>query len=260
MRQSLMKTFDDIYVLDLHGNSKKKERCPDGSKDENVFDIQQGVAIALFVKHPNGKKENATIHHADLWGMREVKDEQERLIGGKYHWLKENDLSTTQWTKLKPQSPFYLFVPQNTDLLAKYDKGWKITEIMPVNVLGFQTHRDDFAIDFERNRLYKRLEEMRDTSISDQEYAARYDLKDNRDWKLDKARKTIKSDAEWKSKLIPCLYRPFDKRSCYFSTVAMDYPRRELINHVASKDNLVLNLPRIVKLEEWRHALTRINC
>lgn len=85
MRQSLMNTFDDIYVLDLHGNSKKKESCPDGSKDENVFDIQQGVSINIFVKHPNGNKKKAIVHHADLWGDREYK----------YNWLEENDLNTT---------------------------------------------------------------------------------------------------------------------------------------------------------------------
>ena len=234
MRQSLMNTFDDIYVLDLHGNSKKKESCPDGSKDENVFDIQQGVSINIFVKHPNGNKKKATIHHADLWGDRELK----------YSWLEKNDLTTTQWNTLQPQSEFYLFVPQNNDLRAEYEKGWKVTEAMPVNVLGFQTHRDKFAIDFERENLHKRIEEMRDDSISDSEYAAKYNLRDNRDWKLGKARKAIHNDAEWQSKLISCLFRPFDRRSCYFSTVAMDYPRRELINHVAAKNNLCLGLGR----------------
>ena len=245
MRESLTKTFDDIYVLDLHGNSRIKEKCPDGSKDENVFDVQQGTAISIFVKHPNGNQEKATIHHADLWGER----------GRKYNWLGNNDLTVTQWTTFKPQSSFYLFIPQNNELRIEYEKGYKVTEIMPVNVHGFHTKRDQFAIDFEKEKLHQRIEEMLDESISDSEYAAKYNLKDNRDWKLEEARKAIRHDAEWQSKLIPCLYRPFDKRSCYFSTVAMDYPRRELINHVAGKDNLVLNLPRIVKLAEWRHAL-----
>ncbi|MHC5716968.1 MAG: N-6 DNA methylase, partial [Nostoc sp.] len=83
MRQSLMNTFDDIYVLDLHGNSKKKEKCPDGSKDENVFDIQQGVAISIFVKRQDGNKEAANVYHADLYGLRE----------SKYQWLKKNDIT-----------------------------------------------------------------------------------------------------------------------------------------------------------------------
>jgi predicted helicase len=112
MRQSLMETFDDISVLDLHGNSKKKQRSPDGSKDENVFDIQQGVAIGIFVKRKNGKKEAATVRHSHLWGVREAYEQDAHgelaLCGGKYHWLSGNDLSSTEWTTLEPQSPFYL--------------------------------------------------------------------------------------------------------------------------------------------------------
>ncbi|MFM6037723.1 MAG: N-6 DNA methylase, partial [Sphaerospermopsis kisseleviana] len=103
MRQSLMKTFDEIYVLDLHGNSKKKEVCPDGSLDKNVFDIQQGVAIGIFIKYQtkekNSQKELATVYHADLWGAREVY-ENKQLVGGKYHWLAGNDLQSTNWEKL----------------------------------------------------------------------------------------------------------------------------------------------------------------
>jgi predicted helicase len=258
MRQSLLETFDDIYVLDLHGNSKKKERCPDGSKDENVFDIQQGAAISIFVKRPDLKQQQATVHHAHLWGLREEfegKDKNKDLVGGKYHWLEENEILTTKWTKLKPQFPFYLFVPQDNELLGEYENGWKVTDIMAVNVHGFHTKRDHFAIDFDRKNIHQRIEEMCDNNISDFEYAAKYNLKNSRDWKLEKARQIIRQDSKWQAQLISCLYRPFDKRSCYYSTVAMDYPRRELVNHVVGQNNLVLNLPRIVKLEEWRHAL-----
>src|SRR5947209_5208683 len=113
MRQSLMQSFDEIYVLDLHGNSKKKERSPDGSKDENVFDIQQGVAIGIFVKRQGNRNTShmATVRHADLWGVREVYEkvgQGQKLVGDKYYWLVENDIKTTQWTKLEPQAPFYL--------------------------------------------------------------------------------------------------------------------------------------------------------
>ncbi len=244
MRQSLMATFDDIYVLDLHGNSKKKEQAPDGSKDENVFDIQQGVAISIFVKRQNNKKQPANIYHSDLYGLRD----------NKYKWLNFNSIDTTQWNKLNPQAPFYLFVPQNTDLLAEYEQGWKVTDIFPVNVLGFQTHRDNFAIDFEKEELYKRIEEMRDNSISDHEYARRYMLKDNRDWKLSEARKVVRRDVDWQSKLIHCLYRPFDERPCYFSTVSMDYPRPLLEKHIFRKDNLSLISVRQVAEGIFNHV------
>ncbi len=256
MRQSLMETFDDIYVLDLHGNSKKKEKCPDGSKDENVFDIQQGVAISIFVKgqnKQNAKKLPANVYHADLYGLRD-KPSTSSFAYRKYEWLKENDFTTTEWTKLKPQSEFYLFVPQNTDLEGEYKRGWKITEIMQVNVLGFQTHRDYFAIDFDKAKLQTRIEEMRDKSISDQKYADKYNLKDNRDWKLSKARRFLRTDANWLAKIIPCSYRPFDTRLCYFSTATMDYPRRELLNHVVSKDNLCLLSSRQQANLGYRHC------
>lgn len=247
MRQSLMKTFDEIYVLDLHGNSKKKEVCPDGSLDKNVFDIQQGVAVGIFIKYQtkekNSQKELATVYHADLWGAREVY-ENKQLVGGKYHWLAGNDLQSTNWEKLEPNTPFYLFKPQNNDLKMEYDTAWKITEIMSVNVLGFQTHRDHFAIDFHEKSITQKVIELREDNLSHQDFTKKYNIKDNRDWQLDKARQLIRSDNQWKDKIITCLYRPFDWRYCYFSYVTMDYPRRELIDHVFRKDNLCLGLGR----------------
>ncbi len=246
MRQSLMQSFDDIYVLDLHGNAKKKERSPDGSKDENVFDIQQGVTIGIFVKRQKKTGTSHTIHHAHLWGPREVYEkagEVQRLVGGKYHWLAEHDVSTTTWTKLEPEKSFYLFVPQNIHVREEYESGIKITEIMTVNVLGFQTHRDHFAIDFEREPLFARIKELRGTSLSNQEYAEKYHLTNELE-RLREAPRMLRSDAEWENHLIHCLYRPFDWRYCYFSSIVMDRPRRELIEHVAGKNNLCLGLGR----------------
>ena len=246
MRQSLLKTFDDIYILDLHGNSKKKERCPDGSKDENVFDIQQGAAISIFVKLPDSNKKLATVHHAHLWGLREFtgKGKDKEVVGGKYHWLEENDFSTTEWEKLKPQSPYYLFIPQDTELLSEYEQGWKVTDMMAVNVLGFQTHRDHFAIDFNKKSIRDRILDMRDNSNTDEEIKNRYGVKDNRDWKISNARKKVQNDKDWEKCLIECSYRSFDLRSCYFSSVTMDYPRRELIDHVAYKKNICIGIGR----------------
>jgi predicted helicase len=245
MRQSLMETFDEIYVLDLHDNSKKKERSPDGSQDENVFDIQQGVAIGIFVKNTNGKRDQSTVYHAHLWGER----------GIKYKNLIANDLSTTQWNTLAPQSPFYLFVPQNIGLREEYERDWKLTEIMPVNALGFQSHRDHFAISFDESSLRARLSDLRDSELPDDQVHEKYEIRDNRDWKLSAARKRLRSDKEWKRSIIRISYRPFDYRFCYFSTVTMDYPRREMLDHVAFKDNLCLNTVRQTRMESWQHAV-----
>ena len=247
MRRSLMETFDELYLLDLHGNSKKKEQAPDGGKDENVFDIQQGVAIGLFIRmgEKAGEKASCRVHHAELWGER----------NGKYQWLLEKDIGSTAWRELEPQAPYYLFIPQDVDLLSEYEQGWKINEIMPVSVLGFQSHRDPFAIDIERNHLQQRIQNMRDRDLADREFAELYSLKDNRDWKLPKVREQLRADPNWQQKILECAYRPFVRRWCYFSEVAMDYPRRELKQHVANKANLCLNVVRQTKAADWRHAV-----
>lgn len=228
MRQNLMQTFTDIYILDLHGNSKKKEISPDGSPDQNVFDIQQGVSIGIFIKQP-GKDTPAQVHHAELWGNRASKYESLNLL----------DVDSVEGIEIFPKAPFYLFTPQDTDLRTEYGVGWKITEAMPVNTLGFQTHRDHFAIDFEREHLNQRFKEFRDRRQSDDEITQVYELKDNRDWNVEAARKQIRLDENWERWLISCLYRPFDWRPCYFSTVAMDYPRT-ILQQNTTKENLSL--------------------
>jgi predicted helicase len=243
MRQNLMQTFTDIYVLDLHGNSKKKEVSPDGSPDQNVFDIQQGVSIGIFIKEP-GKSTPAKVHHAELWGSRT----------SKYEILNQLDIETTEWVAVEPRSPEYLFIIQNIDLRTEYNSGWKLTEIFPVNTLGFQSHRDDFAIDFEMEDIKKKLQDFRNIKISNKEIEEKYELKDNRDWNVETARQQIRQNENWEKWLIDCLYRPFDWRFCYFSTVAMDCPRTILQQHMM-KENLSLNVVRQTKAAEWGHAL-----
>jgi len=233
MRQSLLQTFTDIYILDLHGNAKKRETAPDGGKDENVFDIQQGVAIGIFVKQP-GKPGPAKVHHADLWGKRALKYEQ----------LFEQEVETTHWEQLRPQAPFYLFAPQNVDLLAEYNRGWNITAAIPLNVLGFQTHRDKLAVDFDHYGLYRRIEEMRNTSLTDEELRQKYDLNENKHWQLKDIRAKLQQDNLWGNHLLRCIYRPFDWRTVYLDEAITDRPRRELKDHVARKENLCLGLGR----------------
>jgi len=245
MRQSLMQSFDDIYLLDLHGNSKKKERDPEGGADVNVFDIQQGVAIGIFIRRRGAQRlRSARIHHAHLYGERQHK----------YDWLEAHDQTNTAWTDVQPQSPFYLFIPQDRALEAEYGAYWRITDVLPVNVLGFQTHRDAFAIDFDERALRQRITEMRDTRASDQQFAEKYELTDNRDWQLAKARQALRNDANWESHLVRCLYRPFDWRASYFDEVAMDYPRRELRQHVAGRRNPCLLTSRQTATLGYRHA------
>jgi predicted helicase len=179
-----------------------------------------------------------------LWGTREAK----------YAQLSADDVETTPWQALAPQSPFYLFVPQNTDLLGEYQRGWKVTDVFPVNVLGFQTHRDHFAVDFDEVQLRQRIADLRNRNATDEELRAHYFLEDSESWRLSTARRQLRDDEGWENQFIRCLYRSFDWRACYFSTVTVDRPRRELLEHVAGKENLCLGVGRqglAVNAPEW---------
>lgn len=248
MRQHLMKTFDEIYVLDLHGNSKKKEKAPDGGKDENVFDIQQGVAILLAVKNPaasGAPHTPAVVWHAELWGTREEK----------YIVLRESSLNKIEWKEVQPEKSLYLFKPYETSLQDEFRKFYKVSDIFPLNVLGFQTHRDFFAVDFDREVLRQRISEMRDTKISDEDLRRKYGLSDKRDWQVEIARKKLRQTINWEKYLIGCDYRPFDNRFIFFNEIVADRPRSELVHNVANQANLCLNLVRQTKANTWAHIL-----
>ncbi|MDY6358615.1 MAG: type ISP restriction/modification enzyme [Cyanobacteriota bacterium] len=134
MRKHLMQTFDKIYILNLHGNSKKKEAAPDGSKDENVFDIQQGVSINIFIKSSaKAKKQSAKVYYAEIFGLRNQK----------YEFLNNHELKTTNYKELQPLEPYYFFVPKDFEAQADYEKGFKIDELFLISTSGVKTHHDN---------------------------------------------------------------------------------------------------------------------
>ena len=234
MRQQLAYNNNSITVLDLHGNSTKRERSPDGSADGNVFAIKQGVAVFAAVRLKYQRYPIASIEHGHLFGEREHK----------HTFLSQNTLKSATTAPALPATPFYLFFPQDLDLRREYDAYDSMTSVMPVNVLGFQTHRDHFAVDFDKEILRERLVQFRDTKLANKQVADTYNLQDNRDWNVEDARRTLQADSDWEKWLISCSYRPFDLRPCYFSKVAMDYPRKEMLDHVANRANLCLGLGR----------------
>ena len=245
MRQSLMATFDEIYVLDLHGNSKKKEVSPDGSPDQNVFDIQQGVAIGIFIKLPGKSQRLAKVYHADLWGVRELFEDTstgKKLIAGKYHWLEENDISSTEWEILKPQSKFYLFKPQNVDFRSEYEQFWKVTEIFPTHSAGIVTARDNLTIHFTEKDIWNTVTKF--VYLSVESARSEYNLgKDTRDWKVDLAQKDLKKSEIYQSNITPILYRPFDKRYTYYTGKSRGFicmPRDGVMQHFLVGENLGL--------------------
>lgn len=241
MREELVKTFDEIYILNLHGNAIVKETAPDGSPDENVFDIRQGVAIALFVKRDC--RGQAKVGYADLWGLRE----------GKYRYLLENDIRTTNWQDLEPMAPYFFFVPKEFTLSEEYERGWIVPDIFPLHSSGIKTHRDHFAIDVEQKRLQSRIAEFRDEALSDDEVKERFKLRDTRDWKLSEARAKIQARENWDEDFNLCLYRPFDIRPIYYSGDVLELPRPEVMHHMLS-DNMALVVGRaghVVQSETW---------
>ena len=234
-----MRSFNEIYLLNLHGNALKKEKCPDGSKDENVFDIRQGVAIGLFVKRKEQKEKGiAKVYYAELWGLREDKN----------RWLLRNDIETTEWEELKPSSPFYFFVPRKDSYWDVYEKFWKITDIFPVNCTGIVTARDKFVIDFDREPLRRRIEMFRDLSLSDDFIRQSFKLKDTRGWKLSEMRRKLANDEKWDTYFTKILYRPFDIRDIYYTPKMVDWPRPEVMRHMM-KENLGLITPKQFKEE-----------
>lgn len=234
MRQSLMKTFDEIYILDLHGNSLKKETASDGTADENVFDIMQGVAIAIFIK--TGKSKVCRIYHHDLFGRREHK----------YEWLDHHSLNRKDYQQLTPKTPWYFFIQRNTSDIEHYNQWMRVNEIFPVNTVGFVTGRDSLTIGFKASELWNQLSQF---SKMDPEFA-RQTFKlhhDSRDWKVKSAQRDI-IETGCKGELIcKALYRPFDVRYSYYtgnSRGIYSSPQKSIMTQFLHRENIGLTVGR----------------
>ena len=215
MRAHLLRTFDEIYILDLHGNYKKKEICPDGSPDENVFDIQQGVAISLFVK--TGKKEKdafARVRHADLFGKRQ----------DKYVFLAEKSLTDIAFQKLENRPPHYFFTPKDFSNADEYERGFSLNELFQINSVGIVTADDKTLIDGDKAVLIDKVE--RKFGIAADE-----------------------------NKIQKIAYRPFDDRFVYYDGELLERPREQVMRNFIGRENIGLVVSKQVKaFDEWHHA------
>lgn len=249
MRWHLMHSFDKIYVLDLHGNSKKKEVSPDGSPDINVFDIQQGVSILIAVKHkrPSVKgapaKPLAKVLHGDLWGRRD----------SKYQALFDSTLAGFDWQQLEPQEPQFAFIRRNAGLEERYQQGFAVHEFMPVNSVGIVTARDALTIDSDRNNLWQRVQDF--AQLEPEAARQKYKLgKDVRDWQVAWAQEDVRNNLE-QDKIVPIAYRPFDTRWTLYtgnSRGFLCYPRNEVMQHML-QENLALATARSNKTSTVDH-------
>ena len=236
MRWHLLHTFDEIRIIDLHGNSNKLERSPDGSPDINVFDIRQGVAIMIAYKLKDSENASlANLKKIDVWGSREAKK----------NILENSDLNSKAFKTITPDEPHFAFVKRDKKIRSRYNEGIPINEIFPYSSSGIVTSRDSFVIDESIKHLSQRIIEFTDLSIPSATIRNKFGLKDNYQWKLDAERRKTNSFDPQKIKSI--FYRPFDKRSIYYDDNLVFRSRRKFFGINFEKDNFGICFNRTVE-------------
>jgi predicted helicase len=235
MRWHLLKTFDKIYTIDLHGNSKKKETAPDGGIDQNVFDIMQGVSINIFVK-TGKKKVNALgkVFHYDLYGKRDLK----------YDFLSENLLSSIDFKELKPEKPNIFFIPKNNDGQRQYENGFKVNELFTTNNVGFVSANDGLNISMSELEQRHKIEDI--LKMDEYSWRIKYSRpKDADSWKYLWAKEdALKNRFE---KLNRVSYRPFDIRYTLYTGKSGGLyarPVNQIMQHFHKGVNVGLNWVR----------------
>ncbi|MGL2696470.1 type ISP restriction/modification enzyme [Helicobacter pylori] len=223
LRRSLLECYDELYILNLHGNARKKEKTPQGAKDENVFNIMQGVSINLFVKKAQTTKQK--IHYYDVYGQR----------AEKYDFLAQNDLNSIEWLELTPRAPFYSLLPLKTPLLEEYEQGFSVQDMFQVGSTGICSQRDHVVFHKDKESLLKLLKDF--STLEPSELRRKYNIKkDGRDWRLEYAIKDVKANANnLEEYIVSCQYRPFDFYYTYYtgkSKSFIAYPRGEVFKHM----------------------------
>ncbi|WP_240706155.1 type ISP restriction/modification enzyme [Helicobacter pylori] len=223
LRRSLLECYDELYILNLHGNARKKEKTPQGTKDENVFDIMQGVSINLFVKKAQTTKPK--IHYYDVYGQR----------AEKYAFLAKYDLNSIEWLELTPREPFYLLLPLETPLFDEYEQGFSVQDMFQIGSTGICSQRDHVVFHKDKESLLKLLKDF--STLEPSELRRIYKIeKDGRDWRLEYAIRDVRANADNLEKyIVLCQYRPFDFYYTYYtgkSKSFIAYPRGEVFKHM----------------------------
>jgi hypothetical protein len=228
MRYSLLKTFKQIRILNLRGNSNKKEKAPDGSLDENLFDIRQGVSVMLA----SGVSGASRVEHKDAWGTRSAK----------CLWLSSNSSLTTNWDSLSVGGPEYYFVPGPSGDLGGYFTWTPLDSIFPVSGVGMVSARDRLCFDFTQKGIWDRVNEF--VKLEPERAREKYDLGGDADsWSVERAQKDITSSGLRRSLVTPILYRPFDVRYTYYTGTSNGFLARPLARtsrHMIDMKNVAL--------------------
>jgi len=248
MRWNLLKTYDKIFTIDLHGNSKKKETAPDGSADVNVFDIMQGVSINIFVKTGNKKtNELGKIFHLDLFGKRELK----------YDFLFDNSIKSIDFKELPIVAPNYFFVNKDFDEQKDYDKCISINSIFKVGNSGVVSKRDKLNIHDTKKSVVQMVDDV--INLDEVECRKKYSIPDDvRDWNFSLARQDIKETNQNPELIQQINYRPFDKRYFYYtrkSKGVVGWPVPVVSDHLLHKDNLGFMTNKKVEVGDFTHYI-----
>ncbi|GAA7186243.1 DNA methyltransferase [Helicobacter pylori] len=204
LRRSLLECYDELYILNLHGNARKKEKTPQGAKDENVFNIMQGVSINLFVKKAQTTKQK--IYYYDVYGER----------AEKYAFLAQHDLNSIGWLEIAPREPFYLLIPQETLLLDEYEQGFSVQDMFQIGGTGICSKKDHVVFHKDKESLLKLLKDF--STLEPSELRRKYDIEDAQGWKLGWAIENVKKNQhELEKYIVLCQYRPFDYRWTYYT-------------------------------------------
>ncbi|MFB1310174.1 type ISP restriction/modification enzyme [Helicobacter pylori] len=251
LRRSLLECYDELYILNLHGNARKKEKTPQGAKDENVFNIMQGVSINLFVKKAQVVKQK--IYYYDVYGER----------AEKYAFLAQNDLNSIEWLEIAPKAPFYLLLPLKTPLLDEYEQGFSVQEMFQVGGTGICSKKDHVVFHKDKESLLKLLKDF--STLEPSELRRKYNIgDDSRDWRLNNAIREVETNIKrLEEYIVSCQYRPFDYRWTYYtpnSRTFLAYPVYDVFKHMLppppptnpktpnqTHKNVALNTPRQLK-------------
>lgn len=246
MRWHLLKTFDTIYVLDLHGNAKKKERSPDGSKDVNVFDIQQGVAIIIGVKKSPSHSAPliSKVFHGNLWGTRKSKAEV----------LYSSSPSSFEWRQLEMRENQFYFVHRDYDLQSEYEQGFSLNQLMPTNSMGVMTKRDSVTIHFDHRDAQQAVDDF--ATLSRDVLESKYsDIHDARDWNLAGVKDNLGKFG--RDHIRSIMYRPFDWRHTYYTDYSrgfLAYPVFDVGQHMLKNNMCLTTIRKADVIQDWTHA------
>ncbi|GAA7367040.1 DNA methyltransferase [Helicobacter pylori] len=257
LRRSLLECYDELYILNLHGNARKKEKTPQGAKDENVFDIQQGVSINLFVKKAQTTKPK--IRYYDVYGQR----------AEKYAFLAQHDINSIEWLELTPREPSYSLLPLETRLLDEYEQGFSVQDMFQVGGTGICSKKDHVVFHKDKESLLKLLKDF--STLEPSELRRKYDIEDAQGWKLGWAIENVKKNQhELEKYIVLCQYRPFDYRWTYYTDKSCGFlarPVYDVFKHMLppptnpktpnqTRKNAALNIARQSKMYgEWRYVM-----